>query len=155
MKPVVAAGVVDDRGELVVHGSQVRRRVAFAVLARRAHELVLSADDVDALDVAHAHLSEEGQKLGPYDVLFVHHRVLPDARRYVFPVDFDELLEGHLHRAAARRDELVFPFLGFFGRCETALALMDLVARAVLAAELGHPSPVLSDAYGHPNHLLS
>ena len=52
MESVVATGMVDDCGKLVVHGSQVGWRIAFAVLACCAHELVLPADNVDALDVA-------------------------------------------------------------------------------------------------------
>lgn len=80
VQPVVAACVVQDGGELVVDRSQVRRRVGLAVLVR-LHELVLPADDVDAMDVGELHLPEGWEGLVLDDVLLVDPGVFAKAAR--------------------------------------------------------------------------
>lgn len=154
VEPVVAGGVVEDGRKLVVHGAQVRGCVALPVVVSAVHEAVLPADDVDALDLAHATVLEVRHGLRPDQVVLVAPGVLAQARPHVGLVHLVELLERHGHRAPGEGDEIVFPCLGLLRGREAALALVHFLAELILAPELREPGPVPGLLNGHASPLL-
>ena len=105
-------GMVEDGGELVLHGPDVGLGVLLAVLALCFEEGVLPVHDFPRRDVDDPHPAEER------DELFVDHAFLTapgslsQPRAHVLGVDLDELLEGHARRPGLVGQKVPFPRQG-------------------------------------------
>lgn len=148
-KPVVAHGVVEDGGELVVDRLQVRLRVGLAVRIAVRHEPVLPAHDVDGLDLVDAHLAEVREDLPLYHVLLRVPGVLAQSGHHARGVDVVEGREGGVHGLAGLLEELLLPCRGLGLVREASLGLVPLVAVVVAVPNLRRPCPVRFQSRRH------
>ena len=104
LEAVVAHGMVEDGGELVVHRAQIGWRVGLAPLVAVRHEAVLPAHHVDGFYLVHAHVAEVRQHLALDHVALGVPGMLAQARAHVGLVDLVEGGKGGVHRPSVSEE---------------------------------------------------
>ena len=102
-------GMVENGGELVLHGPDVGLGVLLAVLVLCFEEGVLPVHDFPGRDVDDPHLAEERDELLVDHVFLAAPGSLPQPRAHVLGVDLDELFEGHARRPGLVGQKVPFP----------------------------------------------
>ena len=105
-------GMVEDGGELVLHGSDIGLGVLLAVLVLCFEEGVLPVHDIPRRDVDDPRLAEERDELLVDHVFLAAPGSLSQPRAHVLGVDLDELLEGHARRPRLVGKKVPFPRQG-------------------------------------------
>ena len=106
-------GVIEDGGELVLDGPDVRLRELLAVLVLGPQETVLPVHDLPGGDIDDPHLAEERDELFVDHVFLAAPGSLPQPRTHVLRIDLDKLLECHARGPCLVSQEVPFPCQGF------------------------------------------
>ena len=106
-------GMVENGGELVLHGPDVGLGVLLAVLILCFEEGVLPVHDLPGGDVNDpSHLAEERDELLVDHVFLAAAGRLSQPRAHVLGVDLDELFEGHARRPGLVGQKVPLPRQG-------------------------------------------
>ena len=105
-------GMVENGGELVLHGPDVGLGVLLAVLVLCFEEGVLPVHDLPGGDIDDPHLAEERDELFVDHVFLAAPGSLPQPGAHVLGVDLDELFEGHARRPGLVGQKVPLPRQG-------------------------------------------
>ena len=141
---VILDRIVENRRQLVLDLTQIRRCIRLVLLVSVRCKLILPPSHVRRFDVIQRHPAKERHNLQLDQKTLARNRRRFQAILHVGKIQRHKIMKHHAETAGRLVHRLAFPLQGFLLREEASFLFMDGIPLPVRHTDLGHPAVVRS-----------